>query len=224
MTKIIILDDKQMNQVAIKSMLQLDVTFKVVGEGVIGNDVQELYKKNEPDIVLMDITLPSMNGIEATIKLMREQPKAKVILFSIHDGYSYVSHALKAGVRGYMLKEMNPSSIHHAIKVVAAGGSYIHPKVTHNFLKEFRELSKNEFIGNFNQPKIRKPYHLLTVRESEVLQLLADGQSNRTIGETTGISEKTVKNHVSNILTKMEVENRTNAVVTAIRNGWVEVK
>ena len=103
-----------------------------------------------------------------------------------------------------MLKEMDADAIVDAIKVVAKGGSYLHPKVTKNLVAEFRRLSERENKGNFHQTEIRRPFHLLTKRECEVLQLLTDGQSNRTIGETLFISEKTVKNHVSSILTKNE--------------------
>src|SRR5690606_42040082 len=102
-----------------------------------------------------------------------------------------------------MLKEMDADEIVEAIKVVSNGGSYLHPKVTKNLVAEFRRLSEHENKGNFHQTDIRRPFHLLTKRECEVLQLLTDGQSNRAIGETLFISEKTVKNHVSSILQKM---------------------
>ena len=168
--------------------------------------------------------MPTKNGIDATSELLGKYPDAKVIMLSIHDDESYVTHALKTGALGYMLKEMDANAIVAAIKVVAKGGSYLHPKVTKNLVSEFRRLSERENKGNFHQTEIRRPFHLLTKRECEVLQLLTDGQSNRTIGETLFISEKTVKNHVSSILQKMSVNDRTQAVVTGIKNGWVEVR
>lgn len=223
-TKIIIVDDHQLFREGVKRILDYEDSFEVVAEGNDGSEAIALFEEHEPDVILMDINMPRMNGVEATEELMRKHPGARVIMLSIHDDGSYVTHALKTGALGYMLKEMDATAIVEAIKVVAAGGSYLHPKVTHNLVEEFRKLSEREHKGSFQQHDIRLPYHLLTKRECEVLQLLTDGQSNRTIGETLFISEKTVKNHVSSILQKMGVNDRTQAVVSAIKNGWVEVK
>ena len=224
MTKIIIVDDHQLFREGVKRILDFEDTFEVVAEGDDGANIINLYSTHSPDVVLMDINMPGKNGVEATADLIAEFPDAKVIMLSIHDDESYVTHALKSGALGYMLKEMDADEIVEAIKVVANGGSYLHPKVTKNLVAEFRRLSEHENKGNFHQTEIRRPFHLLTKRECEVLQLLTDGQSNRTIGETLYISEKTVKNHVSSILQKMNVNDRTQAVVTAIKNGWVEVR
>ncbi|BAK17717.1 response regulator containing a CheY-like receiver domain and an HTH DNA-binding domain [Solibacillus silvestris StLB046] len=224
MTKIIIVDDHQLFREGVKRILDFEDTFEVVAEGDDGTDIVNLYEQNEPDVVLMDINMPGKNGVEATADLLAVYPDAKVMVLSIHDDESYVTHALKSGALGYMLKEMDADEIVEAIKVVSNGGSYLHPKVTKNLVAEFRRLSEHENKGNFHQTEIRRPFHLLTKRECEVLQLLTDGQSNRTIGETLFISEKTVKNHVSSILQKMNVNDRTQAVVTAIKNGWVEVR
>lgn len=223
-TKILIVDDHQLFREGVKRILDFEESFNVIAEGDDGIEVLDLYRDYQPDVVLMDINMPRMNGVDATEQLIKEFPDAKVIMLSIHDDESYVTHALKTGALGYMLKEMDADAIVQAIKVVAAGGSYLHPKVTHNLVAEFRRLSEREHKGSFQQNDIRRPLHLLTKRECEVLQLLTDGQSNRTIGETLFISEKTVKNHVSSILQKMGVNDRTQAVVTAIKNGWVEVK
>ncbi|MEG0258843.1 MAG: response regulator transcription factor [Lysinibacillus sp.] len=224
MTKIIIVDDHQLFREGVKRILDFEDTFDVVAEGDDGTRVIDLYTENLPDVVLMDINMPGKNGVEATAELVEVYPEARVIMLSIHDDETYVTHALKSGALGYMLKEMDADEIVEAIKIVANGGSYLHPKVTKNLVAEFRRLSEHENKGNFHQTEIRRPFHLLTKRECEVLQLLTDGQSNRTIGETLFISEKTVKNHVSSILQKMNVNDRTQAVVTAIKNGWVEVR
>ena len=119
---------------------------------------------------------------------------------------------------------MDSDALVDAVKIVAEGGSYVHPKVTHNLVAEYKRLANAQNSGGFQQSEVRRPLHLLTRRECEVLQMLADGKSNRGIGEGLYISEKTVKNHVSNILQKMNVNDRTQAVVTAIKNGWVEVR
>lgn len=224
MINILIVDDHQLFREGVKRILDYEESFNVVAEGDDGSEVIELYQQHQPDVVLMDINMPKMNGVEATKMLVQQFPSAKVIMLSIHDDESYVTHALQSGALGYMLKEMDAVEIVEAIKVVSNGGSYLHPKVTYNLVQEFKRLSESENRGSFQQMEIRRPLHLLTKRECEVLQLLTEGQSNRTIGESLYISEKTVKNHVSSILQKMNVNDRTQAVVTAIKNGWVEVK
>ncbi|SIT69168.1 response regulator [Edaphobacillus lindanitolerans] len=224
MTDIIIIDDHQLFREGVKRILDFEETFNVVAEGADGDEVLALYEEFRPDVVLMDINMPGKSGIEATSELIAAHPEAKIIILSIHDDESYVTHAMKTGALGYMLKEMDADAIVQAIKVVAAGGSYLHPKVTRNLVAEFRRLSDKEMVGSFHQTEIRRPFHLLTKRECEVLQLLTDGQSNRSIGDSLYISEKTVKNHVSSILQKMGVNDRTQAVVNAIKKGWVEVR
>ncbi len=225
-TSIVIIDDHQLFREGVKRILDYEPSFEVLAEGDDGSEAMGLVENHQPDVVIMDINMPQMNGVEATKQLVRQFPKTKVIILSIHDDENYVTHALKTGASGYLLKEMDADALIEAVKVVSAGGSYLHPKVTHNLVKEYRRLATDtmEETASAMAVEIRRPLHLLTRRECEVLQLLADGQSNRTIGETLFISEKTVKNHVSNILQKMSVNDRTQAVVTAIKNGWVEVR
>ena len=225
-TKIVIIDDHQLFREGVKRILEFEKTFQVAAEGNDGCEALQLVEEHHPDVVLMDINMPETNGIDATRQLVEKYPDSKVIILSIHDDENYVTHALKTGACGYLLKEMDADALIEAVKVVAAGGSYLHPKVTHNLVNEFRRLAAEEEGGNnyVLQMEVRRPLHLLTRRECEVLQLLADGKSNRGIGDALYISEKTVKNHVSNILQKMNVNDRTQAVVEAIKKGWVEVR
>ncbi len=222
--RIVLIDDHKLFREGVKRILDFEPSFEVVAEGDDGSIAAKLVKENNPDVVLMDINMPNMNGVQATSDLVRYFPNTNVIILSIHDDESYVTHALKTGAQGYLLKEMDSDALIDAIKVVSDGGSYLHPKVTHNLVMEYRRLAK-ENASNISENGIeyRKPLHLLTKRECQVLQLLADGKSNRAVAETLYISEKTVKNHVSNILQKMNVNDRTQAVVSAIRKGWVEV-
>lgn len=222
---IVLIDDHKLFREGVKRILEFEPAFHIAAEGDDGNEADKLVQQHHPDVVLMDINMPGMNGLQATTKLVEKFPGTKVIILSIHDDESYVTHALKTGAQGYLLKEMDSDSLVQAIKMVSEGGSYLHPKVTHNLVQEFRRLSQESsptILGS-RETEIHKPLHLLTKRECEVLQLLAEGKSNRVIGKTLEISEKTVKNHVSNILQKMRVKDRTQAVVTAIRNGWVNV-
>ncbi|QNF27210.1 response regulator [Metabacillus elymi] len=226
-TKIVIIDDHQLFREGVKRILDFEPSFEVVAEGDDGEEALAIVEAHKPDVVIMDINMPKVNGVEATKQLIEANADTKVIILSIHDDENYVTHALKTGARGYLLKEMDADTLIEAVKVVADGGSYLHPKVTHNLVNEFRRLATSSGQANPTQhlqPEIRRPLHILTRRECEVLQMLADGKSNRGIGEALFISEKTVKNHVSNILQKMSVNDRTQAVVVAIKNGWVEVK
>ncbi|MBL5816596.1 response regulator transcription factor [Bacillus sporothermodurans] len=224
-TKIAIIDDHQLFREGEKRILEFEKTFEIVAEGEDGANALQLIEQTKPDVVLMDINMPNKNGIEATRQLVETYPDTRVIILSIHDDENYVTHALKTGATGYLLKEMDSDALIEAVKVVADGGSYLHPKITRNLVEEFRRLANRQSTGTgYQQPEVVRPLHLLTPRECEVLQLLADGKSNRVIGETLYISEKTVKNHVSNILQKMGANDRTQAVVSAIKNGWVEVR
>lgn len=226
-TKIVIIDDHQLFREGVKRILDFEPSFEVVAEGDDGEEALAIVEAHKPDVVIMDINMPKVNGVEATKQLLEANAETKVIILSIHDDENYVTHALKTGARGYLLKEMDADTLIEAVKVVADGGSYLHPKVTHNLVNEFRRLATSSGQATPTQhlqPEIRRPLHILTRRECEVLQMLADGKSNRGIGEALFISEKTVKNHVSNILQKMSVNDRTQAVVVAIKNGWVEVK
>ncbi|WP_088032438.1 response regulator transcription factor [Evansella clarkii] len=224
--KIVLVDDHQLFREGVKRILNMESSMEVVAEGSDGDVVIDLVRSHNPDVVLMDINMPNINGVEATKNLVEKFPNIKVLILSIHDDESYVTHVLKTGASGYLLKEMDTDALIEAVKVVGEGGAYIHPKVTHNLINEYRRLAsddKPETEIGFREVEYRRPLHLLTRRECEVLQLMTDGKSNRAIGEALYISEKMVKNHVSNILQKMNMNDRTQAVVEAIKNGWVKV-
>ena len=222
-TRIAIIDDHQLFREGIKRILEFEGDFEVVAEGSDGSEVLSIVETYRPDLVLMDINMPDINGVEATKQLIEAYPDTIVVVLSIHDDEHYVMRALQMGATGYLLKEMDADTLIEAVRIVAEGGSYLHPKVTHNLIREYRRLT-SEKGGVVVKQEVRRPLHLLTRRECEVLQLLADGKSNRAIGEALYISEKTVKNHVSSILQKLNVNDRTQAVVVAIKNGWVEVR
>ncbi|ERN51981.1 DNA-binding response regulator [Alkalihalophilus pseudofirmus] len=226
--RIVLIDDHQLFREGVKRILAMEPEFEIVADGEDGSEARALVDEHRPDVILMDINMPKVNGVEATRELVAAYPNVRVLILSIHDDETYVTHVLKTGASGYLLKEMDAGALIEAVKVVASGGSYIHPKVTHNLIKEYRRLATEddkyeESIG-FREVEYRKPLHILTRRECEVLQLMTDGQSNRAIGESLYISEKTVKNHVSNILQKMSVNDRTQAVVEAIKKGYVIVR
>ncbi|HFK9825748.1 two-component system response regulator DegU [Listeria monocytogenes] len=225
--KIMIVDDHQLFREGIKRILELEDSFEVVAEAENGKNIVAKVREYKPDIVLMDINMPTVNGLDATEMLVRQFPSIKVIVLTIHDTDEYVTEALRAGAVGYLLKEMDAHELVEAVKIVDNGGAYIHPRVAIKLISEYRHLAStntSQGVYGYQQPEVKMPLHILTHRECEVLQLLTDGKSNRGIGETLFISEKTVKNHVSSILQKMKVNDRTQAVVTAIKHGWVYIR
>ncbi|MFE1627001.1 response regulator [Brevibacillus reuszeri] len=227
--RIVIVDDHQLFREGVKRILEMEEDFKVVGEGADGGEAALLAEEHKPDVLLMDINMPNINGVSAAENVITVSPTTRVIMLSIHDDEGYVYRTLRSGASGYLLKEMGTSDLVDAVRVVASGGAYIHPKVTGKLIEEFRRLSEQEgstersFSVDESQALDPKVIESLTRREREVLQLMAEGKSNRAIGEFLFISEKTVKNHVSSILQKLNVQDRTQAVVISIKNGWVKL-
>ncbi|MCT4798757.1 response regulator transcription factor [Exiguobacterium profundum] len=225
-TRIAIVDDHELFREGLKRIFDLEDEFKVVAEGRTGREAIRIAGEQKPEILIMDINMPDMNGIEATKQLSLLSPETRVLILSIHDDESYITHALEAGASGFLLKEVASTELISAVRAVAKDGAYLHPKVTTNVLKDYRRLLqfKGEQAGRGVESRTDDPvYQLLSRREVEVLHLLADGRSNRDISDMLFISEKTVKNHVSSVLRKMDVNDRTQAVVDAIRRGWVEI-
>lgn len=226
--RVVIVDDHQLFREGLKRIINLEEEMEVIAEFSDGNGIIDNYQSIEPDVILMDINMPKVNGVEATKKVKQLYPEARIMILSIHDDEGYVFETLRAGASGYLLKDMEAETLITAIKAVADGNAYIHPEITGKVIDEYRRLSSRENNNSSGlEPifftKAIDWHEVLTNREIEVLQLMAEGNSNRSIGEKLYISEKTVKNHVSNILQKMDVEDRTQAVITAVKNGWVNI-
>lgn len=226
--KIMIVDDHQLFREGIKRIINLEKDMEVIAEYADGTTILQAYNELQPDVILMDINMPNMNGVEATKKVKELYPEAKIMILSIHDDEGYVFETLRSGASGYLLKDMEAETLIDAIRAVAEGNAYIHPDVTGKVIDEYRRLSiKEQKEGYSSNPvfidKTLDWRSILTRREMEVLQLMAEGNNNKAIGEKLYISEKTVKNHVSSILQKMDVQDRTQAVIMAIKNNWVHV-
>lgn len=218
-TTLIIIDDHHLVRDGIKSILDFEPNFEVLAVGSDGREALPLYEKYKPDIVLMDVNMPIMNGIDATKTLLSKYPDVKVVILSVHQDESYVKHTLKAGAVGYLLKDMGGQSLVDALKGIAEeNGAFLHPRVTNFLLNEYRNLLSNQN----KKRRVQMPLHILTKRECDVLQMMSYGKSNREIAKSLNISDKTVKNHVSNVLQKLNVIDRTQAVLCAINNGWVD--
>lgn len=206
--RILIADDHAVVRQGLRMFLGLDSELQVVGEAIDGAEAVRLARELKPDLVLMDLLMPVMDGIAATSTIRRELPDIEVLaLTSVLEDASVVG-AIRAGAIGYLLKDTSSDDLCHAIKAAAAGQVQIEPRALARLMREVRA------------PDNPEP---LTERETDVLRLLAQGQSNKEIARNLGVGEKTVKSHVSNILRKLDVPSRTQAALYAVRQGLVSI-
>ena len=207
--KIMIVDDHALMREGLTKILEMEDNLEVVIRAANGNEAIDYIEKNSVDIVLLDINMPNMNGIETLKKMKQMQPEIKIIMLTVYDTREYLIETLNLGANGYMLKDAETDSLIKAIETVYNGGSYIHPNLAGEL---FKEINRQRVSRN-----IKSGVDALTRREYEVLLLIAEGMSNKDISEHLIISEKTVKNQVSSILRKLELQDRTQAAIFAIK-------
>lgn len=213
--RILISEDQMLMRQGLHTVLELEPGFQVVAEAANGEEAIERYNELQqqgkgPDVVLMDIQMPVKNGVQATAAITTAHPGARVIILTTFDYEDYVFEAIKAGAMGYLLKDVPAEELTSTIRKVYAGEPFIQPKVASKLLVEFGRKGRT----TANQPTGSVDEELST-REIEVLKLLAAGASNREIADKLVLAEGTVKNHVSNILSKLHAENRTHAAKLA---------
>lgn len=213
--KIVIVDDHALLREGLAKILSLESRFLIVGEASCGEEAVELTRTLKPDVVLMDINMPGLNGIEATKIIKEEMPQVGIIALTIHEDEEYIFELVRAGVSGYILKDIQPEQLIKAIIDVAEGKTAIQPNITAKLLGEFNRLSDRK-TKTFSHDQ-------LTTRELEVIKLIAQGMPNKEIAHTLYISEKTVKNHITNIFRKLNVEDRTQAALFAVKNKIVDL-
>ncbi|MBI2252683.1 MAG: response regulator transcription factor [Armatimonadetes bacterium] len=212
--KILIVDDHNLVREGFAKMLGLEEEFTVIGQASSAKEALDKIKILNPNIILMDIKLPDLNGIECTQLIKKEHPEIKVIILSMYDEVQYVLESVKSGATGYLLKDISREELVHSIKIVYAGGSLIQPDLAHKVLKNFTKNNSLDLLKN-------NIYKELSLREKEILQWIADGKTNKEAAEVLYISEKTVKSHLRTIFRKLEVTDRAQAVAYAMRKGWV---
>lgn len=210
--KIMIADDHSMIREGLKSLLELEGDIQVVEEAEDGVDCLEKLKICTPDVLLLDINMPRKNGLEVLQTLKSSKSKVKVLVLTVHNEVEYLMKAVDIGVDGYILKDSESAELKKAIFSILEGENYIQPSLIPSLNSKMIEKNRDE-------GKIES----LTKRELEVLKLLAVGMYNKEVAEKLNISERTVKNHVSNIFKKIEVTDRTQAAVFAIRNNLIEL-
>jgi two-component system NarL family response regulator len=202
--RIIVVDDQAVVRQGFVSLISTVADMRVIAQGTNGREAVALYREHRPDVVLMDLRMPEMGGVEAIATIRREWPNAKVIVLTTYDGDEDIYRSLQAGAQGYLLKDMFFDELESAIRAVHAGGRKI-PGVVAERLAE--RMSGSDLTG----------------RELEVLELIVGGRSNKEIGSALGISEATVKSHINSILGKLGVTDRTQAATTALQRGLVHL-
>jgi DNA-binding NarL/FixJ family response regulator len=215
--RVLIVDDHALFRRGLEMVLRQEVDITVVGEASGGTEAVEAAVDSTPDIVLMDVRMPRGSGIDACTAIKSAVPSAKIIMLTISDEEADLYEAIKAGAMGYLLKEISIEEVASAIRAVSGGQSLISPSMASKLLNEFALMIKRTDNGQ------QVPAPRLTAREMEVLRLVARGLNNRDIAKELFISENTVKNHIRNILEKLQLHSRMEAVVYAVREKLLEI-
>ena len=216
--RVLIADDQALFRRGLYVVLGTEDHIEVVAEAENGEEAIQKAKELAPDVVLMDVRMPRVNGIEAARTIRAEVPTAKILMLTVSDEEEDLFEAVKAGANGYLLKEISVEEVAEAIRAVMQGQSLISPSMASKLLSEFNAMSKRA------DEKQQFPAPALTSRELEVLKLVAKGMSNREIADELYISENTVKNHVRNILEKLHLHSRMEAVIYAVREKLLDIR
>jgi DNA-binding NarL/FixJ family response regulator len=211
--RVLLVDDHTMFREGVRALLSSYDDIEVVGEAADGRKAIEKVAQLHPDVVLMDIAMPGLSGLDATLELRRLEPDSRVLILTQYDNREYVFPILKAGAAGYVLKHAAATDLVSAIRAVHAGGSFLYPTVAKAVLDRY--LTQGQVPED--------PYETLSDREQQVLRLVAQGRTNKEIAELLVLSVKTVMGHRANLMEKLGIHNRTELVKYAIRHGLIEV-
>lgn len=218
--RVILADDHAMFRQGTAELLNHEADIEVVGQAADGQEAIELTARLHPDIVVMDVRMPGLSGIEATRRIRSQHPDVQVLVLTAHDDDQYIFSLLQAGASGYLLKSAPISDLINAIRHVQAGESPLDPGIARKVVLQLTGEGEKRSSASSEE----QPYDGLSPRELEVLQLLARGMNNRAIAETLFISERTVQAHLTSIFAKMQVNSRLEAVLAAIRRGWLTLE
>jgi len=209
MIRILLADDHVLVRQGFKMILSAQPDMQIVGEAANGREAVELAEKLQPDLVIMDVTMPELNGIEATRRLVTIAPRARVLALSMHKDSVYVREILRAGARGYLLKDSADADLIAAVRAVAKGEGYLSPAVSEAVLTDYRR-------------HVTDPLDLLTTREREVLQMIAEGKTNKEIATSLNLSVYTVEAHRGRVMEKLNLHSTGELVRFALRNGLID--
>ena len=218
--RILLADDHVMLRQGTVEMLRKEADIEVVGEADNGQQAIDLTLRLRPDIVVMDVRMPVLSGIEATRRLREAMPEVQVLVLTAYDDDQYIFSLLQAGASGYLLKTAPVNELVNAIRLVRSGESPLDPSIARKIVVRMA----GDQASGISSGEGASPIHLLTAREQEVLQLLSRGLNNQAIAEALFVSDRTVQAHLTNIFSKMGVSSRLEAVLTAIRRGWLTLE
>ena len=213
MIRIVLADDHIVLRAGLKSLLERQRDFEVVGEAGDGRELLRTVDEATPDVVITDISMPRLNGAEAISQVIAKHPAIRVIVLSMHSDEAYVLRALKAGARGYLVKESAEADLMTAIRTVHAGKAFFSPSVS--------ALLVEDYVRQMRDRGVEDSYELLSAREREVLQLVAEGQSNKDIANLLGLSVYTVETHRGNVLQKLNLHSVPELILYAVRKGVI---
>jgi len=209
--RVLIVDDHAILREGIRALLALQDDIGIVGEAADGREAVDKARQLEPDVILMDVAMPLMDGLEATRRIRKENPKAKILILTQYDNKEYVLSSIKSGASGCVPKRAVASELVSAIRAVHRGDSFLYPSVTKFLVEDYLQRVEED------------PYDQLTAREREVLKLVAEGRTNREIAGLLSVSVKTVLGHRTNLMEKLGIHNRTELIKYAIRKGLITV-
>ena len=211
--RILLADDHTVMRAGLRLLLERHENFEVVGEAADGREAVEIATEQKPDVVVMDVAMPHLNGVEAARQILTRNPDIAIVMLSMHSDESYVLRSLKAGARGYLLKDSAEADLIAAIQAIIEGRSFFSPGV--------RALLKEDYIYRLQKFGADDTYELLTAREREVLQLVAEGRSNKEVASLLGLSLYTVETHRTHILQKLNLHSVPELILYAVRKGII---
>jgi RNA polymerase sigma factor (sigma-70 family) len=207
--RVLLADDHGIVRKGLRFLLERQPGVEVVGEASDGREAVKLAEELEPHVVIMDVAMPKLNGIDATMQIMKTHPKTGVIMLSMHSDEAYLVRALSAGAKGYLLKESAEVDLLRAVQVVAQGRPFFSPQIAQTLLEDY--------MRTLQQRGLEDTYEILTDREREVLQLLAEGKSNKEVASILNLSVYTVETHRTNLMQKLNLHNTAEIVLYAVR-------
>lgn len=211
--RILLADDHTVVRDGLRALVEKQPDMSVVGEAADGRETIRLAEEQSPDVVIMDIAMPNMNGIEATRRIVASKPQTAVLILSMHQDESYVLRSLKAGARGYLLKDSVRSDVIEAIRAVVQGRSFLTRKVS--------RILQEDYVREMERRGVEDSYDLLTDREREILQLVAEGRTNKEVASILNISLTTVETHRTHILQKLNLHSVPELILYAVRKGII---
>ncbi len=211
--RILLVDDHTVMRDGIRALLSLHSDLEIAGEASEGKEAIEKAQELMPDVIVMDIAMPGMDGLEATRRITKKNPKARVLMLTQHDNKEYVLSTIKAGATGYVPKRALGSELVSAIRAVNKGEAFLYPSAAAALIEDYRQQAEG-----------KEPYDQLTAREREILKLIAEGHTSREIAEMLFISLKTVLGHRTKVMEKLDLHNRTELIKYAMRKGLVSIE